>query len=169
MTVDLAIVGAGPAGMAAAVMAADLGLDTVLIDEQEAPGGQIYRGIERIPEGADRRSPLGRHYLACRPLAARPRLSRRPAARGGAAREPGRLPPGGDGLAYRLGGHPVAGRREPQRDDSRAPSPARDRRDRAAGPDPGLDPARRDDRGRSADLAEDRRPRAGGPGGARRA
>ena len=77
MTVDLAIVGAGPAGMAAAALAAELGLDTVLIDEQEAPGGQIYRGIERVPrEEADRGSPLGRDYLAGRPLAAALRESR---------------------------------------------------------------------------------------------
>ena len=66
MTVDLAIVGAGPAGMAAAALAAELGLDTLLIDEQDAPGGQIYRGIERAPET----SPLGADYLAGRPLAA---------------------------------------------------------------------------------------------------
>jgi octopine oxidase subunit A len=70
MTFDFAIVGAGPAGMAAAVLAAELGLATVLIDEQEGPGGQIYRGIERAPAAADRASPLGRDYLAGQPLAA---------------------------------------------------------------------------------------------------
>ncbi len=59
-TVDLAIIGAGPAGMAAAVMAAELGLDTVVIDEQDAPGGQIYRGVERAADT----SPLGPDYLA---------------------------------------------------------------------------------------------------------
>ena len=32
--------------MAAAALAAKLGLDTLLIDEQEGPGGQIYRAIE---------------------------------------------------------------------------------------------------------------------------
>lgn len=45
---DLAIVGAGPAGMAAAVTAAQSGLTTVVLDEQPEPGGQIYRGIERL-------------------------------------------------------------------------------------------------------------------------
>ena len=45
---DLAIVGAGPAGMAAAITAADLGLNVALLDEQPEPGGQIYRGIERL-------------------------------------------------------------------------------------------------------------------------
>lgn len=46
---DLAIIGAGPAGMAAAAEAGKLGLATVLIDEQEEAGGQIYRAIERAP------------------------------------------------------------------------------------------------------------------------
>lgn len=60
MTYDLAIVGAGPAGMAAATLAAELGVATVVVDEQDAPGGQIYRAIERaVPS-----SPLGADYLA---------------------------------------------------------------------------------------------------------
>jgi NADPH-dependent 2,4-dienoyl-CoA reductase/sulfur reductase-like enzyme len=45
---DLAIVGAGPAGLAAAVTAAELGLNTVVLDEQPEPGGQIYRAIESV-------------------------------------------------------------------------------------------------------------------------
>ncbi len=64
--IDFAVIGAGPAGMAAATLAAELGLDTVLIDEQDAPGGQIYRGVERAPAG----SPLGDDYLAGEPIAA---------------------------------------------------------------------------------------------------
>ena len=68
---DFAVIGAGPAGMAAATLAAELGLDTVLIDEQDAPGGQIYRGVERAPAG----SPLGDDYLAGKPLAAALRAS----------------------------------------------------------------------------------------------
>jgi NADPH-dependent 2,4-dienoyl-CoA reductase/sulfur reductase-like enzyme len=47
MSCDLAIIGAGPAGMAAAVEAADLGLSVVVVDENPAPGGQIFRGLER--------------------------------------------------------------------------------------------------------------------------
>jgi len=39
----LVIVGAGPAGMAAAIAAADAGLEPVLIDENPRIGGQIYR------------------------------------------------------------------------------------------------------------------------------
>lgn len=45
---DLVIVGAGPAGLAAATTAAELGLRTAVIDEQAEPGGQIYRGIESV-------------------------------------------------------------------------------------------------------------------------
>lgn len=56
----LVIIGAGPAGVAAAVAAARLGLKPVLIDEQPAPGGQIYRAIESTPL-RDRRL-LGEDY-----------------------------------------------------------------------------------------------------------
>jgi NADPH-dependent 2,4-dienoyl-CoA reductase/sulfur reductase-like enzyme len=42
---DVAIVGAGPAGLAAAATCAGAGLSTVLFDEQPAAGGQIYRSI----------------------------------------------------------------------------------------------------------------------------
>lgn len=45
-TVDLLIVGGGPAGLAAAVEADALGLSVLVLDEQLEPGGQIYRGIE---------------------------------------------------------------------------------------------------------------------------
>lgn len=40
---DLAVVGAGPAGLAAAVAAADLGLRVTVLDAGERPGGQYYR------------------------------------------------------------------------------------------------------------------------------
>src|ERR1700722_18887207 len=40
---DVAIVGAGPAGMAAAIAARSFGLDVCLVDEQARFGGQIYR------------------------------------------------------------------------------------------------------------------------------
>lgn len=42
---DLAVVGAGPAGMAAAIESARHGLRVVVIDEQPRPGGQIYRQV----------------------------------------------------------------------------------------------------------------------------
>ena len=43
---DIAVIGAGPSGLAAATLAARHGARTVLLDEQSQPGGQIYRGIE---------------------------------------------------------------------------------------------------------------------------
>jgi NADPH-dependent 2,4-dienoyl-CoA reductase/sulfur reductase-like enzyme len=43
---DLAIVGAGPAGMGAAIEACGAGLAVVVLDEQTAPGGQVHRAIE---------------------------------------------------------------------------------------------------------------------------
>src|SRR5262249_52094498 len=46
---DLVVIGAGPAGLAAATEAARLGLDTVLLDEQGSPGGQIYRAVTATP------------------------------------------------------------------------------------------------------------------------
>ena len=40
---DLAVIGAGPAGVEAALTAADHGLDVVLLDEFPSAGGQVYR------------------------------------------------------------------------------------------------------------------------------
>jgi NADPH-dependent 2,4-dienoyl-CoA reductase/sulfur reductase-like enzyme len=45
---DLVVIGAGPAGMAAAVQAAELGLNVTVLDEQLRPGGQIYRDVDRV-------------------------------------------------------------------------------------------------------------------------
>ncbi len=45
---DLVIIGAGPAGMAAAAQAADLGLGVTVLDEQPRAGGQIYRDVDRV-------------------------------------------------------------------------------------------------------------------------
>ncbi len=44
---DIAIVGAGPAGMSAAAKAAELGLSVALLDEQPRAGGQIYRDVDK--------------------------------------------------------------------------------------------------------------------------
>lgn len=57
---DLLVVGAGPAGLAAATTAAQLGIHTVLLDEQPAPGGQIYRAITSTP--VQDRKVLGEDY-----------------------------------------------------------------------------------------------------------
>ncbi len=52
---DLAVIGAGPAGMAAATSAAEAGLRTLVIDEAPRPGGQVYRAppAEFLPQGTD--------------------------------------------------------------------------------------------------------------------
>ena len=44
-TADLAVIGAGPAGVEAALTAAGHGLDVVLLDEHPAAGGQVYRAV----------------------------------------------------------------------------------------------------------------------------
>jgi thioredoxin reductase/bacterioferritin-associated ferredoxin len=48
-TVNLAIVGAGPAGLAAAATAAEFGLSVLMLDENPGVGGQIYRAIAANP------------------------------------------------------------------------------------------------------------------------
>lgn len=65
---DLIIIGAGPAGLAAACEARQFGLSVALLDEQPAIGGQIYRNIGNAPP--DRLSMLGPDYAAGRELAA---------------------------------------------------------------------------------------------------
>ncbi|RVT93509.1 NAD(P)/FAD-dependent oxidoreductase [Sphingomonas crocodyli] len=55
--IDVAIVGAGPAGMTAALELQKLGLSTTVIDDQPAPGGRIFANIEQRPaHGAEDRS-----------------------------------------------------------------------------------------------------------------
>jgi NADPH-dependent 2,4-dienoyl-CoA reductase/sulfur reductase-like enzyme len=73
---DIIIIGAGPAGLAAAIQASSLGLKTVVIDEQREPGGQIYRAIETVSR--DRPGDLdllGEDYARGAPLAAKFRLA----------------------------------------------------------------------------------------------
>ena len=57
---DIIVVGAGPAGMAAAAMAARHGATVSLLDEQPRPGGQIYRDVDRAEQ--QRIDILGKEY-----------------------------------------------------------------------------------------------------------
>ena len=75
---DALVIGAGPAGLRAASVIAESGLEVVLVDEQAFPGGQIYRG-RRLP----------RRHGACPAL---------PAFRRG-------IPAGNDGLVLGTGSH----------------------------------------------------------------
>ncbi|WP_157220429.1 FAD/NAD(P)-dependent oxidoreductase [Flavisphingomonas formosensis] len=61
-TTDLAIIGAGPAGLAAACEARTLGLSVTVLDEQSAVGGQIYRNVVSAPRA--RSAILGPDYSA---------------------------------------------------------------------------------------------------------
>jgi NADPH-dependent 2,4-dienoyl-CoA reductase/sulfur reductase-like enzyme len=59
---DLIVIGAGPAGMAAAIGTAEAGLDVLVLDESEAPGGQIYRGVEASVSRPKAMAALGADY-----------------------------------------------------------------------------------------------------------
>ena len=68
--VGLAIIGAGPAGMSAAIAAREHGTDVLMLDEQRAPGGQIYRNVETVTaERSATARVLGEDYLAGAALA----------------------------------------------------------------------------------------------------
>ena len=58
---ELLVIGAGPAGLAAATDAARLGVDVALVDEQKTPGGQIYRNVSRARERSI--DYLGKDYM----------------------------------------------------------------------------------------------------------
>ncbi|MCA0305474.1 MAG: FAD-dependent oxidoreductase [Proteobacteria bacterium] len=70
---DLVVIGGGPAGMAAAALAAKAGVSTVLFDENPGLGGQIYRAIGASP--VTQRAILGDDYWAGEPLAAEAKAS----------------------------------------------------------------------------------------------
>ncbi|MDI2591069.1 NAD(P)/FAD-dependent oxidoreductase [Pseudomonas sp. N3-W] len=62
MHVDLLIIGAGPAGMSCALQAREAGLDVLLVDENQQPGGQIYRSVAQSPLADP--DLLGKDYVA---------------------------------------------------------------------------------------------------------
>jgi len=65
---DLIVVGAGPAGLSAALTAARYGLKVVVVDEQHDAGGQVFRqsprSFEARPNAALRTYPFGAELLA---------------------------------------------------------------------------------------------------------
>ena len=57
---DVVVIGAGPAGLAAAATVAEAGLSILLLDENAGPGGQVWRAIASTP--VTERSHLGADY-----------------------------------------------------------------------------------------------------------
>ncbi|MBI2875209.1 MAG: FAD-dependent oxidoreductase [Firmicutes bacterium] len=67
--VDLAVIGAGPSGLTAAIEAAGHGVGVVVVDENERPGGQLFKQIHKFfgsaLHGAGKRGmDIGRSLLA---------------------------------------------------------------------------------------------------------
>jgi thioredoxin reductase len=60
--IDVGVVGAGPAGMAATLAAGDLGCEVTLIDTGSGPGGQVYHQSLLFP-GSDRARRAAGGYL----------------------------------------------------------------------------------------------------------
>jgi NADPH-dependent 2,4-dienoyl-CoA reductase/sulfur reductase-like enzyme len=50
---DVLVIGAGPAGIAAAVRAAECGVRVGIVDDNPTAGGQIWRGVSQDSEGED--------------------------------------------------------------------------------------------------------------------
>lgn len=59
---DVVVVGAGPAGLAAAKRTAGAGLSTLVVDEGPSPGGQVWRAVTTTP--LQSRPLLGEDYWA---------------------------------------------------------------------------------------------------------
>ncbi len=136
---DVAVVGAGPAGVAAACRAAEAGARTVVLDENPAPGGQIHRHLpgQPAPEGAR----VWLERLAASGAEVRTRMVGR--------RRHSRL--------FELAFPVQAVRRERRRRPlgARGSRRAGDRRARALSSVPGLDAAGSDGRRRSAGHGQD--------------
>ena len=65
---DYLVIGAGPAGMAAAIEASNSGLCVLVLDQAASAGGQIYRNLGQI--GGQQAKVLGPDYLSGKPLLA---------------------------------------------------------------------------------------------------
>lgn len=71
---DVIVIGAGPAGLAAADALAGSGLAVLMLDEQAAAGGQVYRGIDS--SRLDSAGVLDQDYWTGRALTQAPNLAR---------------------------------------------------------------------------------------------
>ncbi|MFM0365513.1 FAD-dependent oxidoreductase [Paraburkholderia sediminicola] len=67
---DAVVIGAGPAGMSAAIGMCAQGLSVLVVDEQPAPGGQIWRAVEAVAPTSTGKL-LGDEYRAGAELAGR--------------------------------------------------------------------------------------------------
>ena len=63
---DYLVIGAGPAGMAAAIEASNTGLSVLVLDQASSAGGQIYRNLGHADK--QQTSVLGSNYGAGKPL-----------------------------------------------------------------------------------------------------
>ena len=72
---DAVVIGAGPAGLAAATTLAEQGASVILFDENPGPGGQVYRSIEQTAGNPSLRAALGADYASGSTLADRFRRS----------------------------------------------------------------------------------------------
>ena len=66
---DLVIIGAGPAGMAAAIEASRHGVSALVLDDQLSPGGQVYRHVSQNAVQREAVSYLGGDYWSGQVLA----------------------------------------------------------------------------------------------------
>ena len=60
---DVLIIGAGPAGLAAALWCDQLGLDTLVLEHQDAVGGQLFSIFGPIEDYPGLRARDGREFL----------------------------------------------------------------------------------------------------------
>jgi NADPH-dependent 2,4-dienoyl-CoA reductase/sulfur reductase-like enzyme len=105
---DIIVIGAGPAGMVAALTAANTGLNVLLLDEQPSPGGQIYRSILNAPDS--RKAILGPSYtegFEWAKLIAKTELTYRPSATVWHLDDLGNITYSADGLTSKVQGRRV--------------------------------------------------------------